>query len=239
MRLTRSAHPTDDVAVKGIIFDLDGTLYRMRWFFRPLLFAVLVRNPFRLPRFLAVRSRFAGTDLGSQAVLLAALCKALSEREHASPAALHDWIRNGFYPAFIATMPLQRSGRSRLNETLQHLRIRGIKLAVLSDYDAVKERLCRLRIPTEYFDIITSCEASGALKPSVRPFLEIATAWNIAPSSMLVIGDRDDSDGIAARRAGMQFLLLGNRRGQSDATTAYRWKEARNVLMTLGNAQDG
>ena len=200
------------------------------------MFASLVCHPLRLHRFLAVRSRFADTDLGSQAVLLAALCEALAKHEHATPAALHDWLRNGFYPAFIATIHLQRSGRPLLRETLHHLRNCRIKLAVLSDYDAVEERLYRLRIPIDCFDIITSCEASGALKPSVRPFLAIAAAWNIAPPSILVIGDRDDSDGVAARRAGMQFLLLSNRRGQSDAPTAYQWKEVRKLLVTLGNA---
>ncbi|MBN1577730.1 MAG: HAD family hydrolase [Chitinispirillaceae bacterium] len=232
-------HTAEYTSVKGIIFDLDDTLYRMRWFFRPLLFIALFRRPLRLPHFLAVRSRFAGTDLGSHAVFLSALCDALAKREHATPAALRDWIHNGFYPAFIATMPLQRSGRPRLRETLLHLRGCGIRLAVLSDYDAVEERLCRLRIPVDCFDIITSCEASGALKPSVRPFLAIAAAWNLAPSSILVIGDRDDSDGEAARGAGMQFLLIRSRRRQSDATTAYRWKEARKLLMTLGNAAGG
>ncbi len=229
----RIVHPVDLQSVKGIIFDLDGTLYRMRWFFRPLLFIILFPHSSRLLRFLSERSRFAGVDLGSREKLLAAVSEALALKEHASPAALRTWILDRFYPAFIATMSLQRSGRPRLSETLRCLKNRGIKMAVLSDYHAVEERLRKLRIPIDCFATITSCENSGALKPSVRPFTEIATSWGMAPASILVVGDRDDTDGEAARRAGMQFLLIVDLHRHPAVETTNQWEDVRRLLENL------
>ena len=224
-------------SVKGVIFDLDGTLYRMEWFFRPLLFALLFPHSRRLLRLMSARSRFAGVDMGSRDALLDTLCTAIADAEKTTPDAIRRWILDRFYPAFVASMPLQRYGRPRIRGTLRLLHDRGVRLAVLSDFHAVTERLGKLRLPLDCFDTIASCEESGALKPAERPFLHIASMWNIAPSSVLVVGDRDDTDGEAARKAGMRFLLMGDRRHNRSASgTAYRWKEARTMLMTLGNS---
>jgi FMN phosphatase YigB (HAD superfamily) len=219
--------------VKGIVFDLDGTLYRMRWFMRPILFAFLFPQSRRLPRFLKVRGRFAGIDLGSREALLDAVAAGLAEQENVLPGDCVRWMLDKFYPAFIATMRFQRSDRPRLVDTLRSLKSRGTRLAVLSDYHSVAERLEKLRIPLELFDTITSCEAAGALKPAARPFLEIAAAWNLAPSSILVVGDRDDTDGEAARRAGMQFLQVGDGKHLRPAGQARSWSEVREMLLGI------
>jgi HAD superfamily hydrolase (TIGR01549 family) len=217
-------------SVKGIIFDLDGTLYRMEWFFRPLMWFKSFPHPMRLPRFIAERSRIAGVDFGSRDTLLSQLCSTLAKREHTTPEAIKNWILNKFYPAFISTMPLQRSGRRNLNETLSRLKRHNVKLAVLSDYHAVVERLEKLKIGIDVFDIITSCEMKGALKPSSRPFLEIASQWNLSTNSILVIGDREDTDGEAARNAEMQFLLLSKNKNYKNSMP---WSEVCRILNSL------
>jgi len=223
-------------SVKGIIFDLDGTLYRMRWFMRPLLFAKLFPRSARLPRFLAVRERFAGIDHGSRDALLGAVAAGLAAREGISADAAGRWIHDRFYPAFVAVMPPQRSGRPGLAETLRLLKARGLRLAVLSDYDAVAQRLGKLRISTDNFDILTSCEAAGALKPSARPFTEIAAAWELPCESILVVGDRDDTDGEAARRAGMRFLAVGDAKRRRGAPGFRSWRETKDILRTIAES---
>jgi FMN phosphatase YigB (HAD superfamily) len=215
--------------IKGVIFDLDGTLYKMRWFMKPLLFLRLFPHPLRLPHFLQERSRLAGKDLGSREQLLSRLCESLAVREKTSPEAAFTWIHRRFYPLFIELMRLQRTGRSGLPDVLHHLIGNGIKLAVLSDYHSVDERLSGLGIPAGCFDIITSCEMYGALKPSPRPFVEIALTWNVTCSSVLVVGDRTDTDGEAARNAGMQFLLLDDR----SRDPSHRWNAVRDRLMSV------
>ena len=220
----------DPSSVKGIIFDLDGTLYHMEWFFRPLMWFLMFPHPLRLPRYLKERSRVAGVDLGSREALFSLLCSGLAGKEHTSQETIHQWIFNKFYPAFINIMALQRRGRQHLNQTLNRLHENSIRLAVLSDYHAVEERLRKLHINLSSFDCMTSSENEGALKPSPRPFLQIAQQWDLCASSVLVIGDREDTDGKAAKNAGMQFWLLSDKKL---IKTGYDWKNTRRMLHSL------
>jgi HAD superfamily hydrolase (TIGR01549 family) len=106
-----------------------------------------------------------------------------------------------------------RGRRDGLGETLSRLRTRGINVGVLSDYARVEERLARLAIDPALFDSLASAESAGALKPAPRPFLEMCSAWGIDPGETLVVGDRFDTDGAAAKSAGMQFLKIGDKKG--------------------------
>jgi FMN phosphatase YigB (HAD superfamily) len=207
--------------VRGVIFDLDGTLYVLRWFMKPLIFFRLFPDGMRLYRFLAVRDKFAGKDLGTQEQLLAAISDEFGRRVKIAPAEARRWICESFYPAFVAIMLFFRFSRPSLRGLLDELKAKGIRMAVLSDYGCVKERLEKLGLPVSMFDSVSSCEAAGALKPHPRPFLAIAEKWGIEPAQILVIGDRVDTDGAAAKNAGMQFVMV------SDAlrvpTGALRW----------------
>jgi FMN phosphatase YigB (HAD superfamily) len=224
--------PLDTTAIRGIIFDLDGTLYRMEVFFQPLMFFSMLPRPLRLLRLLSERSKLAGTDFGNGEKLMETLCSNLSATLHISPEATRSWIESRFYPAFIAAMRFQRRGRPGLVPMLARLRTQGIKLAVLSDYDTVEERLRMLRIPPDCFDHLSSCEAAGALKPAARPFLEIARKWSISAEAILVVGDRDDTDGQAARSAGMQFLQIVDGRTTATRQNALTWQALRTLLLT-------
>jgi HAD superfamily hydrolase (TIGR01549 family) len=216
--------------IKGIIFDLDGTLYQMRWYMRPLLACKLVPHLVRLPRFLKERGRFAGIQMGSRENLLNSIALAVSKKEKCSPEEIHNWILNSFYPAFISIMPFLKNSRSGIDEILISLRKNGLKLGVLSDYDHVSKRLERLQINPSLFDITTSSEASGALKPCSQPFLDIADQWNIPPEKILVIGDRDDTDGQAARNAGMPFIQITD---SSQKSEALRWNELKSRFLSI------
>ncbi|MBN1758794.1 MAG: HAD family hydrolase [Chitinispirillaceae bacterium] len=210
----RSAITSD---IGGIIFDLDGTLYRMEPFFQPLMFFSLLPHPFRLLHFLAERSKLSGRDFGTREQLLDVLCTHLSKRLNVNPDSLHRWIADRFYPAFIAAMRFQRRKRDGMKPMLEHLHGSGIRLAVLSDYHAVEERLSMLRIPAEYFDPVSSCESAGALKPAPRPFTEIARSWELPADRILVVGDRDDTDGKAAQNAGMRFIRITDKKKRGKA----------------------
>ena len=216
--------------VQGIIFDLDGTLYRMTWIMRPFLTFKVFPTCLRLPRFLKIRGTFAGIDLGSYQELMNRICIALSEKENCSAHEINAWITDIFYPAFVSSMQLFRNSRPGISELLTSLRSNGIRLGVLSDYALVEERLIGLGIPSSPFSTITSSEIAGALKPSARPFLDIASSWNLKPEQVLVVGDRDDTDGAASRRAGMQFLHISDK---VHAPDTWSWDEVRTRLQSL------
>jgi FMN phosphatase YigB (HAD superfamily) len=99
----------------------------------------------------------------------------------------------------------------------------------LSDYGCVKERLEKLGLPVSLFDMVSSCEAAGALKPHPRPFLAIAEKWGIVPGNILVIGDRGDTDGEAAKNAGMQFVMVSDALRVSPG--ALRWGKICRMLL--------
>ena len=215
--------------IRAIIFDLDGTLYRMSWLFRPLLLLRLLPHSLRLPRFIAVRDGFAGREFGSSGALMDKVAAALAAREKADTAAMRRWIDGKFYPAFIRVMRAMRNSRPGIREALADVKRRGIRLGLLSDYGRVSERLRNLGIDASLFDAIASSEECGALKPSSLPLVQIARAWNIPAGEVLVVGDRGDTDGEAARRAGMQFLQVHGGRHAGGLS----WEEVKARLAAL------
>ncbi len=63
----------------------------------------------------------------------------------------------------------------------------------------------------ELFDVVVASGEPGGpprLKPDPAGYLRAAEALRVAPARCLVIGDREDADGAAARAAGAQFRLV-------------------------------
>jgi putative hydrolase of the HAD superfamily len=82
----------------------------------------------------------------------------------------------------------------------------GGKAAVVSDYPA-RRKLAAMGL-SGFVDLVVACgESDGpcALKPNPAGLLLAAERLGIDPQKCLVIGDRADADGEAARRAGMAF----------------------------------
>ncbi len=78
----------------------------------------------------------------------------------------------------------------------------------------MKERLAALGLsPSENIKLY-SPDSFGAQKPAVRSFLEISKEMGVHPENILVIGDREETDGIGAFHAKMHFFCLetGNKR---------------------------
>lgn len=216
---------------RAIIFDLDGTLYHMKWYMRPLLFVNLFPRPFRLPRYQKIRKNYSGKDLGDYRNLITCICKDLVLLENCSEEDAKKWIEQSFYKAFIKTLGLMRNSRPGLNEAIAYLKEKEYKIAVLSDYDKINERLDVLNIDKNKFDVIMSSEYCGALKPSPRPFIEISEKLSIPKSEILVIGDRDDTDGAAARSSGMSFLQITDKTEHGGECLG--WIELREYLLSL------
>jgi putative hydrolase of the HAD superfamily len=214
--------------VLGIIFDLDGTLYDMSWYMKPLFFLRLFPHGIRLLRFLHVRESFAGKDMGTRQHLIETLSDEFSKVEGVAPGKIRAWIEGPFYASFVAIMPFFRFFRPGIAPLLSSLKEKGLRLGVLSDYDRVRERLAKLSLPPSLFDTIASSEAAGALKPNSRPYEAMVKEWGMAPCNILVIGDRTDTDGAAAKAAGMQFLLIEN--GRRGGGRGLHWKELRELL---------
>jgi HAD superfamily hydrolase (TIGR01549 family) len=211
------------VAIRAVIFDLDGTLYAMTPIFKPLL--TLFSGPHFLwvPKYMKVRDQFRGKEMGSGQNLKSAICSLFEEKSSSRNG--EEWIEKKFYPAFIKTLLFLRN-RTEINTLLKELKSKNIKLAVLSDFGRVEERLNALKIDASLFDIIESTEDFGAFKPSPRPFLEICSKLDTKPSETLLVGDRTDTDEAGAKASGLNFFKV---EGKSNKN----WQNSMEELLKL------
>jgi HAD superfamily hydrolase (TIGR01509 family) len=102
-----------------------------------------------------------------------------------------------------------RAKRQVLLDALRTYRGQGGKTALVSDYPASGK--LRALGAIELFDLVVSSGEQGGpskLKPDPEGYLSAASRLGIEPARCLVIGDRDDADGEAARAAGMGLCLI-------------------------------
>ncbi len=93
---------------------------------------------------------------------------------------------------------------------IRDFRGRGGRTALVSDYPA-RDKL-RAIGSLELFEVVVASGEPGGplrLKPDPSGMLRAAEALGVAPAECLVIGDREDADGAAARAAGMTFRRVG------------------------------
>lgn len=104
---------------------------------------------------------------------------------------------------------LPRFGRSSLRREIVAYREQGGRTAVVSDYPATR-KLQSLGWRHHFDVVVANGEPDGppALKPEPGGYLLAAERLGVHPSECLVIGDRDDADGKAARSAGMAFRWI-------------------------------
>lgn len=104
---------------------------------------------------------------------------------------------------------IARFARASLLTEVRNFKAQGGRTALVSDYPA--ERKLDALGCRELFDVIVANgEKNGPrrLKPDPEGYLLAAKLLEVAPAVCLVIGDRDDADGAAARAAGMGFRLV-------------------------------
>ena len=176
----------------AVSFDVDGTLYA-DGFLRARIALEAVR---RLnPRFLRDLYRF-----DKRAAAARAAGGAL-DRSWAStiPTRLEAEAR--------LLLPVIRRLGPRAGAADLLTRLRPRTLIAVSDFDAeAKLEALGLR---HHFDHTYAAERYGALKPDPLVFRAALADLGIAPSTLLHVGDRPDTDGLAARAAGCRALILG------------------------------
>ncbi|HYX38359.1 MAG TPA: HAD-IA family hydrolase [Oligoflexus sp.] len=188
---------------KGVIFDLDGTLYEYRW-----LKLQLIRHNLRFLSFLMKlekgRDAVRWASFPDQNSLVAESSRVSSPR---NPQAFQQWYENTFYPSFIGLLRPHMK-RPEAGSLLRTLKGHGMKLAVCSDYGFVGERLDALSLDRRIFDVLISAEENGHLKPQIFTYLKILNELDLDANQVLIVGDRMDTDGIAAKELGAAFYTV-------------------------------
>jgi putative hydrolase of the HAD superfamily len=101
--------------------------------------------------------------------------------------------------------------------TLRALKTRGLKLAVISNWDERLRPLLHDLQLAPFFDALAISVEVGCPKPSPRIFARCVAGLGLPPSSILHVGDSPAEDIDGARRAGMQAVLIRRKPGGRDS----------------------
>jgi FMN phosphatase YigB (HAD superfamily) len=191
--------------VRAVSFDLDGTLYRAR----PVHVRFLLRNfmyarTIRVAR--AVRDELRTVEFDDGDAFFREEATRVAERLDSDVSTVRTRIDGLFGEALCRT--LRAVGpRVDARAALTSLVDAGVQIAVISDY-RVSDKLAALGLDDLPWSALVAGECIGALKPQARPFLEAARLLRLTPDDMVHIGDRADTDGVGAARAGMRAHLV-------------------------------
>ena len=201
---------------EGIVFDVDGTLYRQAPVRRAML-GRLALETLRAPRsgLRAIRAvsayRWAqeaargavavpGEQAGARQLRLAAARCGFPAPEVAAIVA-----------RWMDQEPLAMLRQHRLVglvEFLDACRARGIRLAVLSDYPC-SDKLAALGV-AERFDVVLSAFDAdvGVFKPDPTGIRVALARLGVAAEDALYVGDRPEVDAAAAAAAGVRAVIV-------------------------------
>jgi len=93
----------------------------------------------------------------------------------------------------------------RVQKTLLALKMRGIKLAIVTDAPRMRAwiRLTTIKL-AEYFDFVVTFEDTKKAKPHSLPFKKAIEKLDIPPEHILMIGDMPHKDIEGAQKLGMK-----------------------------------
>lgn len=192
------------------LVDLDGTLYaplpvKLAMAAELLLFgrsALPVIRSFRRQHE-RMRERGMQGDGAAYALQLELAAQDLGLELQEVEAVVNDWMIDRPGPW------LRRFRRRGLIAELRSFVDGGGRAALVSDYPATR-KLEAMEL-SELFEVVVANGEPGGpsqLKPAPDGYLAAARSLDVAPERCLVIGDREDADGAAARAAGMGFRLV-------------------------------
>jgi HAD superfamily hydrolase (TIGR01509 family) len=199
--------------VNGVLFDLDGTLYsqpRLRLLMVKEMVLYFAAHPLQIGqlrvlfhfRRLRERHGFRGGNIGHGQYEVTATALGVTE----------EYVREAV-DRWILREPLKHLAACKfkhVDPVFARLKAGGKGIAIVSDYP-VREKMEWLGLEADVAVCATDPDVD-CFKPDPKGFLVAAAKLGLAPHECLVVGDRDEKDGEAARAAGMVFLhstLLG------------------------------
>lgn len=196
------------MCLRGVIFDLDGTLYESRHF--PL--RLILADPLHIGILAAerkCRKRLCDRHFDRASDYYDALFTAMGKGSPTKAERCRKWFYGTYMPLQVKIIREKFGPRPHLKEFIANLRRQGYRIAVLSDYCFAAEKLAAIGLSTSNFDAVWESPEMGGLKPREEVFLNACKALGTAPAETLMIGDKASKDG-GALRAGLQFIHLVN-----------------------------
>ena len=207
------------MTVKGVFFDLGGTLFSYRNVARtniPILLKTAERMDSRADA-KKIKQAYgrAAQDVSGQYAdkiyyrhrdlfddIYKRFCELLALDYNPE---IHHWYRTTQHEALLGCLEIKPD----CIDTLQFLRSRGLYLSIASNIDDdMLEPLVDRENLHHYFDDWTSSEAALSCKPDKRFFEVTLEKSGLTPHQVIFVGDSPEHDIVGARAAGMRTVLV-------------------------------
>ncbi|MBI2127389.1 MAG: HAD family hydrolase [Thaumarchaeota archaeon] len=188
------------MAIKAVIFDLDGTINRsVRYYKAYDDYAMSILAEFlKLPK----------KQVYAKMQALRKTATGFTKR-----VELLGMPRSIFYDQMTARIPCDNliDADVKLKVMLEELRKEGYKLALLTNtgLPLVQKIVAALGIPSNMFAVIATSTDTG-LKPDDEPYLYVAHQLSVPLQDCLYVGDRYEMEIETAKRLGMTTALIAN-----------------------------
>lgn len=202
-----------------IIWDLDGTLYfqkEFRWKMGKVLLKELILKPWKWKELLLIyfyrklREEWDSSDTGED----------LDSRQYqrvGKKVGMDEERARQIITYWMQKKPLQylKDFRDeRAASIIQQLQKKEKKVVVYSDYPTI-DKLNALKIKVEK-SFSSSDKEISCLKPNPKGINYIISYYGVSKENVLMIGDREEKDGEAAKNAGIDRIILERDRTKRD-----------------------
>lgn len=200
--------------LKGVIFDLDDTLYEYQELHKQAIKKVedyaeevLHIDKRDFASALNAAKRETKEELGQTASSHNRLLYFQKTLEILGENPLYDSLElyECYWNEILSTMEL----RPGALELLQNLQEQGIKIAICTDLTVhIQHRKLRKLGIVPYVDVLVTSEEAGIEKPSPRIFCLCLKKLNLTAKEVLFVGDSYDKDILGAKQAGIPAVLF-------------------------------
>ncbi len=188
-----------------LVFDLDGTLYNKHLL--PLYLIWACRSSLSLLKAeRKARKQLKGVYCGSQEAFYSRLFKAMAEACGTTTEHTAKWYNETYMPAMVSALQNHYTADAFLMSQLSEWRQQGKRLVVYSDYGETAAKLQAIGLDCALFDAVLDAPSLGGLKPAVQGMESILKQFDVTPTQAVMIGDRPDTDGELAARAGVRYI---------------------------------
>lgn len=195
--------------IHGVIFDMDGTLYRqgpvrLRMAIKLLIHALTKKQGWRdlqvLKHYRKNREALAESLAQNVSqIQFKATAQAYQMTEEQVAGIVHEWMD-------LKPLPAVKAARfENIDRIFEVLKARGVKIGVFSDYP-VTEKLRALGLEADIQCCSTESDVDR-LKPEPAGLIRTVEMLGLARGDCLMIGDRQERDGLCAESASVAFLL--------------------------------
>lgn len=193
--------------IKLVCFDVDGTLYDQRrlrlLMIREILIEIARRRTIKFVRILKLyrelRENTACFSDNFEKIIISETAALIGCSEKQVRDTVAEWIHR---------RPLRHLLECRyagIFELFSHIKAQGKKIGIFSDYPA-EAKILALGLTADYI----ACAGDNdtpRLKPDPQGLLNLMTRSETKPENTLLIGDRPERDGLAARAIGSRILI--------------------------------